>query len=697
MWNRYIDMCGEIDEEITVPELVKEGSLCPHQDYVYFNYPTSEETKEIRAFEDKSHKLLEELMNDITFQKTIQTHTCLFQQPDLDTLLDKPQYLSAVLIFLEEKGLSYPKQYQEILGYQKLEKMSLKWMEILLQGLLFDDHDSYAISEEYQEQLLKRLKSQGFIEKNQVLLQMNQAIEKMLVKSVGKCESIKDIVFHEYGCLKQNLRLLILTDYIRKEYEKAIGNETMDVHNLGVLPFFELLRREALTLHQDIKLGVLCGTMVIIPKHAKERLTQMIDHPSQLSFDSVGCIDEYVKVNIHGDQHFIVDAVSQLFEEGYMQVLIGTKSLLGEGWDSPCVNTLILASFVGSFMLSNQMRGRAIRTFIKDPQKTSHIWHLVCVDPQMAKSIQGLEASQDFQTLSRRMEHFLGLHYQNDVIENGIERLTAIRYPLTKHNIKITNKEMFKLSQDRTLLKQRWDRSLAVYDQIEVVDENQVQEKMITAVILNDAIRKLIILIVGGLLGMVLMMVFIPLTGVQNIFVFLMMGLYLGIFLIGIGLVSKKVIMYKNPLARLKICGDGILNALRATNQLESYQCLVKTELVGVYHVIYLAGGTGHDKTLFAKCVYEFFDAIDNQRYILYQPIKQNQMDGYFVIPEIFSKRKEDAEIFAQYMRNYIGKYQAIYTRSLEGRKILLKGRIKALANKQDRIVSKKKVKGALE
>ena len=697
MWNRYIDMCGEIDEEITVPELVKEGSLCPHQDYVYFNYPTSEETKEIRAFEDKSHKLLEELMNDITFQKTIQTHTCLFQQPDLDTLLDKPQYLSAVLIFLEEKGLSYPKQYQEILGYQKLEKMSLKWMEILLQGLLFDDHDSYAISEEYQEQLLKRLKSQGFIEKNQVLLQMNQAIEKMLVKSVGKCESIKDIVFHEYGCLKQNLRLLILTDYIRKEYEKAIGNETMDVHNLGVLPFFELLRREALTLHQDIKLGVLCGTMVIIPKHAKERLTQMIDHPSQLSFDSVGCIDEYVKVNIHGDQHFIVDAVSQLFEEGYMQVLIGTKSLLGEGWDSPCVNTLILASFVGSFMLSNQMRGRAIRTFIKDPQKTSHIWHLVCVDPQMAKSIQGLEASQDFQTLSRRMEHFLGLHYQNDVIENGIERLTAIRYPLTKHNIKITNKEMFKLSQNRTLLKQRWDRSLAVYDQIEVVDENQVQEKMITAVILNDAIRKLIILIVGGLLGMVLMMVFIPLTGVQNIFVFLMMGLYLGIFLIGIGLVSKKVIMYKNPLARLKICGDGILNALRATNQLESYQCLVKTELVGVYHVIYLAGGTGHDKTLFAKCVYEFFDAIDNQRYILYQPIKQNQMDGYFVIPEIFSKRKEDAEIFAQYMRNYIGKYQAIYTRSLEGRKILLKGRIKALANKQDRIVSKKKVKGALE
>ena len=43
LWEHYVAMCGEIDEEITVPELVKEGSLCPHQDYVYFSFPTKEE------------------------------------------------------------------------------------------------------------------------------------------------------------------------------------------------------------------------------------------------------------------------------------------------------------------------------------------------------------------------------------------------------------------------------------------------------------------------------------------------------------------------------------------------------------------------------------------------------------------------------------------------------------------------------
>lgn len=70
-----------------------------------------------------------------------------------------------------------------------------------------------------------------------------------------------------------------------------------------------------------------------------------------------------------GNAHFLTGAVTDIFSKGYMQVLIGTKSLLGEGWDSPCINSLILASFVGSFMLSNQMRGRAIRVMKEHPEK----------------------------------------------------------------------------------------------------------------------------------------------------------------------------------------------------------------------------------------------------------------------------------------------------------------------------------------
>ncbi len=64
---------------------------------------------------------------------------------------------------------------------------------------------------------------------------------------------------------------------------------------------------------------------------------------------------------------------------------MGTNSLLGEGWDAPVVNCLVLANRVGSFVLSNQMRRRAIRTVAGQPGKTANIWHPVVVHPDVRR------------------------------------------------------------------------------------------------------------------------------------------------------------------------------------------------------------------------------------------------------------------------------------------------------------------------
>ncbi len=49
-WQRYEELCGPVDAEVSVPELVQEGDLCPHQDYVYFSMPTQQELKVISDF-----------------------------------------------------------------------------------------------------------------------------------------------------------------------------------------------------------------------------------------------------------------------------------------------------------------------------------------------------------------------------------------------------------------------------------------------------------------------------------------------------------------------------------------------------------------------------------------------------------------------------------------------------------------------
>ena len=685
MWTRYMNMCGEIDEQITVPELVKVGTLCPHQDYVYFNYPTSQEKKEIQVFEKNSKNLLKDMIQDEVFYQAVLSHRFIKDDVSGDELLENPAYLSSMLIYLNEKGTMLDAKYQRLLGYQSLEPFSLKWLEILLQGFLFEDSDSYCANENYREELIKKLKSQGLIEKKKVFLTINQTVEKMLINSAGKCDSIKTIVNHEYKILQKDLRLLILTDYIRKEYERTLGDETKNVNKLGVLPFFEQLRRN----NKSIKLGVLCGTIIIIPKNAQNALLQIVDQPNKISFHPVGKLEDYVKIEVIGDRRFLTMAISELFSKGYMQVLIGTKSLLGEGWDSPCVNALILASFVGSYMLSNQMRGRAIRVFKGHPDKTSHIWHLVCVNPK-ERDTDDFNNSEDFETLSRRMDHFLGLHYQYDTIESGIERLSAIHTPFSYKNIKQTNKEMLEMSSKRDHLKQRWDQSLAIYEKIEVVEETKVKNKMITSVLFIDALRIILITTISNIIYFFI----IALRGYTS---FLANVLVVIASMLIILVNGKKAYIYKNPLSRLKIFGQGIRNALEKTNQLESINSRVECESSEGFYSIYLLGGTGHDKALFAKCINEFYDSIDNQRYILYNPKRINKLDAYFVVPDCFAKRKEDANIFASYMKPYIGEYQIIYTRNEKGRRILLQARAKALANREERCITKRKVKGAVE
>lgn len=697
MWTRYMDMCGSIDEEITVPELVKDGTLCPHQDYVYFNYPTKEELQRLEVFNADVKEITDTLLNDDSFFQAVQGHTLLSPAVTDEQILDNPSYFSSILIFLAAKKVPCPERFQKLLGFRRLEELSPKWLELLMQGFFFDDPDSFMTDAVYREQLLHLFKSKGLIEKRKVLLQQNPALEKMMVNSMGKCDSIREITFAEYDSMQKSLRLLILTDYIRKEYESALGDESKHVDQLGVLPFFEQLRRHAVHTNSDIRFAVLCGSVVIIPAEAKDALLSIAEEPERISFSSAGLLTDYVKVNISGDRHFMTGLVSQLFAEGFFQALIGTKSLLGEGWDSPCINALILASFVGSYMLSNQMRGRAIRIFKDDPEKTSNIWHLVCVRPR--KNLldpYDMGNSEDFLMLSRRMEHFLGLHYEQDSIENGMDRLSFVKPPFSPDNVKKINARMLDLSRKRSLLKERWNRSLAVFDRIETVDETGVHDKFITSVLLFDAIRNLIVSTVVMIIAMILSVSLCIRTGSGSV-IGLTFGLFAILFFFMERPLFKKVFSLGTPLGRLSQFGQGIRSALLKTGQLEMEESRVETDSEGTIHQVYLLGGTGRDKALFAKCVFEFFEVIDNQRYLLYKPSRKNKLDGCFVIPDCFSKRREDADVFAKEMERFIGKYEVVYTRNAEGRKILLDARVTALANKEQRCLSRRKVKGALE
>ena len=474
-----------------------------------------------------------------------------------------------------------------------------------------------------------------------------------------------------------------------------LGDNQATISQLGVLPYFESIRRKAQEQEIPVSLAVLSGSVVILPTDVAAELKELLPQVP-LSFSSIGHLDQkdYVQVGFPSSAKGIVATVTELFQRGRIQVLVGTKSLLGEGWDAPCVNSLILGSFVGSFMLSNQMRGRAIRIWPGHPEKTSNIWHLVAVQAQALITLPGEEprpeSNQDLQTLSRRMEHFLGLAYNQESIETGLDRLDFPKPPFRKKQISEYNERVKSLSKDRAGLRKKWQDALVVADRFEIVTEVAAQQQKIPIMLQFDAlkwVRMSLLLLAVDLLLLLFRLRLIRVWWLT------------AACLLFLAFATSRYLLYKSPYRRMKFLGEQIRKALLDSGHLMDDQSRVQVEEDKDNYMVfaYLKGGSMRDKELFAQTVGEFFAPVDNQRYLLKaEKVRQGQ-SPYYVVPSLFDKRKEEAQKFLDFLRPTIGLYHLVYTRTEAGRKTLLEARIQALSNQNDRTLTKKKVKSQLE
>ena len=589
---------------------------------------------------------------------------------------------------------------------------TLEWFETLLNGIIFQVPNWFGFTEEALNQLKSDLKANGLIERNQVKLIRNKKQDVLLNQSLGKLNAVRDIFKAEYQSLGTNLRQLVLTDFIRKDFQVHLGDKNAQFTQLGVLSYFESIRREMIEQSWTVPVAVLTGSLVIIPTSAKEHLERLIPN-SRLSYDVIGQLsqEDYLKVSISGSYHDLVTALTQLFQDGYIKVIIGTKSLLGEGWDAPCVNSLILASFVGSFMLSNQMRGRAIRVWPDNPNKTSNIWHLVSInlsprrwfefqddeekyDETLELRLYGL--SPDLDLLDRRMTQFLGLHYQEPTIESGIDRLDLNQLTFSQKGLEKLNQNAITLSQKRQELKDRWQEALPLNEEMEVANEVEVDKQFLPLAYLNDWKKAL-------LLFQALVVSFNIYDASKYVIGGSLSNFNLTILLlavIALAIVWGRYAIYKSPYKRLEVFGEAIHQALLDAGQIETKESaprVVRDSKQALYNAIYLKGASMKEKEIFAQAITEFFAPIENQRYILKASRKVVDQTEYFAVPSMFERRKDDATAFLERIQKSVGKYDLIYTRSAQGRPILLEARIKALGNKQERTITRKKVMSSLE
>ncbi len=663
-WKRYTDVCGEIDEEIFVPELVKQGTLCPHQDYIYFNFPTEREAREFDDYKRRVKEALDELGQSKLLKEACSALN--MRAADLNGWLDGESAAVEACLRLFIQYKSEPdKRLCKFLGVKRTGGFGIKKAETSVNFIAFKDG---LLSEEERAGVAEIFKRHSLFERGKIALDLNDKLKRRLISSVGKLDAVAKIAKFESKVMGEKLRLLALTDYIRRESAAGIGKEEK-FDSLSVVSVFETIRKNC-----PYPCGAVSGSLVILPVKCAE---SMAYYGVKFGYKQIEGTS-YAQFDIAGGNRDKVSVIGKLFESGEICALVGTKSLLGEGWDSPCINTLILASFVGSFMLSNQMRGRAIRTDKNNPDKTADIWHLVTVQPDGESDEIN---SFDFEVLERRFDCFVAPSYSFDRIENGIGRITVLQPPYDKNGIERINKKTLEIARDRDELKRRWASSLAISDKTFRLAEVPADRQMPRFTFYNISQIFLLCSLLSSVLGLlcyafftiaeVYVNVLLALVGAVAVF-------FLGDFLIG--LLNVKFLKHSNPKKSIEHMCNCVLYTLKDMKKITS-DC--KTEVtsndIGTIINVKLEGATVREQKLFTETVSDLFSPIENPRYVLIP----RGMLGYdynsaLACPPIFGNNKENATLFADNLKKTAGRLKVVYARGKNAHKFLKKCRKRA-------------------
>ena len=529
-----------------------------------------------------------------------------------------------------------------------------------------------------------------------------------MASNLAKLQSLRQIAEAEEAALGDALRMVILSEHVRAGELPIDAKAEFRPAKLGVVTIFEHLRRQGVG-----QLGVLTGTLVIVPRAALPELSRLAaEHgvaPTSISiFDLPPCPDHVRLELAAAARPRLVPLITALLARGTLKILIGTQALLGEGWDAPAVNSLVLASNTASFMLSNQMRGRAIRVDPNNPGKVANIWHLATVDPGTRSPIaeaaerlnwghlmdDDLAGLSDVALLRRRFRAFEGVsNGETTAIASGFERLGLD----PSDDVQRTNATTLANAADRGAIARRWSASLGAGEARARVRQTATPNYTPRHLAWNDTLQA----VVWSAASASAFAAADALTGFDTTQDVGALGMALAgaAALAGLPKLAKAgLLVWRNGSVEgsLEQVGWVVLRALAHAGlaskaDVETGRFEVRSSLDGRQDIV-LRGVARGTETLVMQAITEVLGPVSNPRYLLVRrsALGWRVRTDYHAVPACLGAKKDWAEHFARLWAQRIGSSQLVFTRTPEGRRVLLRARTQSLASAFQRYVDRR-------
>lgn len=716
---QYLNLIGDIDFQIPLPAVVREGHLAPFQDLVYLVRPEPEETR----FIADAHELLHELMQRLEGETEgpplpLWAEEFLLQPQIRGQKLSRQKYLKsepdqviALVRYLHSKGI-FPQGVSWLIEVEEDFSLSDQVTLLALYG-----REELSPESDLWQVLIDALSPMGYHWRQGQFVKTQGAVDKVLTLSAAKLRGVGAILETEMKHMGEDLKALVLTDFETTHaagrsaaegiWDPRAGGAVSVMRYLSAHPQFKALYPILVTGS-----NLLCSHE-LWPAFQRESERYFQERGISLDLETEA-LDGFLKISAQGAvwrSAFYLQMVTHFLELGLTQCLIGTRGLMAEGWDCPSLNTLIDLTAVTSYVSVNQIRGRTLR--MTEQLKIANNWDIVAVIPELEGGFGDLDR------FYKKHAHFYGVS-DDGCIEKGVGHVHALFDHLERtalmRQMDLLNADMLKRAGNRGLTYEQWGigqpyknaehPSLQVHLP-ELTHSRKLQGYLRTSPLLeskaliwheqhaNRFNKQQTNLLTAGVAFSVL-----SIMGGQWLLLAMVLIATTGAFALHQPI--KQLITSDKEWAFL----EGLASALLVTLQSEGLMSPTLTpediQLVsrGKEHVRVILP---EPADVFIQSFYELLQPIQEQRYILkmslvkgrsrrrwhgFVTLEKDAEDLWLPVPRLLGESRARADLFLEAIRRYVSpEAEVLYTKQGQGKDLmqtlfrhdLLKGRSKKL------------------
>lgn len=456
------ELFGDIVFRASIPAAVREGHLAPFAELAWLTTPTAEEADWLH---DQSLRFLQ-LTTDLVDVKLGSTPILVwFDRRFLELTVpwdrferDSPALARAALRLVHAELLALPdgarirEEHRQAPTADDWAGLIDDWVRRCLRRS-GDPSDDTVL-----ESLRAALPGIGFQLTRAGVRRGRSPVDRVIARSEAKMRGCQQILEAEHLKLGERLRSLVLCDHELagattptglRPTPAPSGSARQMLRTLVAAPPTRALRPVLVTGRTVAALPDVAQRIVDLvattdPAVAARLTLEPLD-------DALGD-DPLVRIAGPWESRDWVRVVTRFFESGGTQALVGTRALLGEGWDARGLNSLVDLTTATTTSAVVQTRGRALRLDPSWPDKVAITWTITCVAPEHPRG------DGDWQRLVRKHQGFFGVDDAGEVVY-GVAHIDARFSPFSPPDSTTydsVDADMLERARDRDTVRARW-------------------------------------------------------------------------------------------------------------------------------------------------------------------------------------------------------------------------------------------------